>query len=105
MLSFRKRHQRKPTLSDLSYFIEETLVNDHFFPNNGEDEYSKKRAKHAGKCLAMNLTRAKEDQHQRKECQMFQKNHDLDVCFKYLCFKQQEHRTVEEFSQKKESVA
>lgn len=52
-----------------------------FFPNNGEDEYSKKRAKHAGKSLTMNLTRAKEDQHQSKEWQMCQKNHDLNVCF------------------------
>ena len=76
-----------------------------FFPNNGEDEYSKKRAKHARKSLTMNLTRAKEDQHQSKEWQMCQKNHDLNVCFKYLCFKQQEHRTVEEFFPKKENVA
>ena len=31
----------------------------------------------------MNLTGAKEDRNQKKECQMCQKNHDLDACFKY----------------------
>ena len=31
----------------------------------------------------MNLTGAKEDRNQKKECQMCQKNHDLDACLKY----------------------
>ena len=31
----------------------------------------------------MNLTGAKENSNQKKECQMCQKNHDLDACFKY----------------------
>ena len=30
----------------------------------------------------MNLTEAKEDGNQKKECQMCQKNHDLNCCFK-----------------------
>ena len=31
----------------------------------------------------MNLTGAKEDRNQKKECQMCQKNQDLDACFNY----------------------
>ena len=31
----------------------------------------------------MNLTGAKKDRNQKKECQMCQKNHDLDACLKY----------------------
>ena len=31
----------------------------------------------------MNLTGAKEDGNQKKDCQMCQKNHDLDAGFKY----------------------
>ena len=31
----------------------------------------------------MNLTGAKEDGNQKKDCQMYQKNHDLDAGFKY----------------------
>ena len=44
MLSLRKRHQKEPTLLDLSYFIvEETaLVNDPLFSNSAVDEYLEK---------------------------------------------------------------
>ena len=31
----------------------------------------------------MNLTGAKKDGNQKKECQMCQKNHDPDACLKY----------------------
>ena len=31
----------------------------------------------------MNLTGAKECEHQKKECQMSKKNHNLYTCFKY----------------------
>ena len=38
VLSLRKRHQREPTLSDLSYFIgeESALVNGPLFSNSAE---------------------------------------------------------------------
>ena len=39
--------------------------------------------KPARRSLRMNLTGAREDENQKKECQMCQKNHDLDACFKY----------------------
>ena len=83
-MSLRNRHQKELTLSDLSYFIEEesTLVNDPLFSKYAVDEYLEKLVKSA-KSLKMNLTGAMEDQHQKKECQMCQKNHDRDACFKY----------------------
>ena len=44
VLSLRKRHQKEPTFSDLSYFIKEesTLVNDPLFSNSAVDEYLEK---------------------------------------------------------------
>ena len=72
-------------LSDLSNFIEEesALVNDPLFSNSAVDECLEKLVKPAGRSLKMNLTGAREDRNQKKECQMCQKNHDLDACFKY----------------------
>ena len=77
-LSLRKRHQKEYTLSHLSYFIEEesALVNDPLFSNSAVDECLQKPVKPARRSLKMNLTGA-------IECQMCQKNHDLDACFKY----------------------
>ena len=85
VLSLRKRHQKEPTLSDLSYFIEEesVLVDDPLFSNSTVDEYLEKPVKPARRSLKMNLTEAKEDGNQKKECQMCQKDHDFDACFKY----------------------
>ena len=85
MLSLRKKHQREPTLSDLSYFIEKesALINDPLFSNSALDERSEKPLKPARRSWKMNLTGAKEDRNQKKECQMCQKNHDLDALFKY----------------------
>ena len=85
MLSLRKSYQREPTLSDLSYFIEEesALVNDQVFSNSAVDECLQKPVKPARRSLKMSLTGAKEDKNQKKERQMCQKNHDLDACFKY----------------------
>ena len=81
----RKRHQWESTLSDLFYFIEEesALVNDPLFSNSTVNECLQKPVKPARKSFKMNLTGAKEDRNQKKECQMCQKNLDLDVCFKY----------------------
>ena len=81
MLSLRKRHQKEPTLSDLTYFTEETsaLVNNPLFSNSVVDEYLEKPLKPARKSLKMNLTGAKEDGNQKKECYMCQENHDLDA--------------------------
>ena len=64
VLSLRKSHQKEPTLSDLSYFIEEEppLVNDPLFSNNAVDEYLEKPVKPARRSLKMNLTGAKEDE-------------------------------------------
>ena len=44
VLNLRKRHQKEPRLSDLSYFIEEesALVNDPLFSNSAVDEYLEK---------------------------------------------------------------
>ena len=39
--------------------------------------------KTARKIFKANLTTTKEDKHQKSECKMCQKNHDLDSCFKY----------------------
>ena len=85
MLSLRKRPQKELTLSDLSFLIEEesALVNDPLFSNSAVDEYLEKPVKPARRSLRMNLTGGKEDGDQKKECQMCQKNHDLDACFKY----------------------
>ena len=85
MLKLRKRHQKKSTLLDLSYFIEEhsALVNEPLFSNSAVDKYLKKSVKPAKRSLKMNLTGANEDGNQKKECQICQKNHDLDACFKY----------------------
>ena len=85
VLSLRKRHQKEPILSDLSYFIEEepALVDDPLFSKCAVDEYLEKPVKPARRSLKMNVTGAKEDENQKKECQMCQKNHDLDACFKY----------------------
>ena len=60
VMSLRKRYQKEPTLSDLSYFIEEEspLVNDPLFSNNAVDEYLEKTVKPAGRSLKMNLTGA-----------------------------------------------
>ena len=81
----RKRHQWEPTLPDLSYFIEENsaLVNDPLFSSSAVDECLEKPAKLARRSFKMNLTGGKEDRNQKEKCQMCQKNHDLDVCFKY----------------------
>ena len=81
----RKRHHWESTLSDLFYFIEEesALVNDPLFSNGTVNECLQKPVKPARRSFKMNLTGAKEDRNQKKECQMCQKNHDLDVCFKY----------------------
>ena len=63
MLSLRKIHQKEPTLTDLSYFIEEesALVYDPLFYNSAVDEYLEKPVKPARRSLKMNLTGAKED--------------------------------------------
>ena len=68
MLSLRKRHQKEPALSDLSYFIEEesALVNAPLFSNSAVDEYLEKLVKPARRSLKMNLTGAKEDGNQKK---------------------------------------
>ena len=70
MLSLRKRHQKEPTLSDLSYFIEEesVLANYPLFSSNAVDKYLEKPVKSARRSLKMNLTGAKEDENQKKEC-------------------------------------
>ena len=46
-LSLRKRHQKKPTLLDLSYFSEEesALADDLLFSNSAVDEYLDKLVK------------------------------------------------------------
>ena len=84
MLSLRKRHQKEPTLSDLSYFIEEesALINNPSFYNSAVDDYLEKPVKPVRRSLKMNLTGTKEHGNQTKECQMCQGNHDLDSCFK-----------------------
>ena len=85
MSSLTKRHQREPQLSDPSCSTEEesALVNGPLFSSNSVDEYLEKSEKPARRSLKMNLTGETEDQNQKKECQMCQKNHDLDACFKY----------------------
>ena len=85
MFSLRKRHQWEPTLSNLSYFIEEesALVNDPLFSNSALDEHLEKPVKPDRRTLKINLTGVKEDGNQKKECQVCQKNYDLDACFKY----------------------
>ena len=85
VLSLRKRQQKEPTLSDLSYFNEEesALVNDTLFYNSAVDDYLEKPVKPVRRSLKMNLTGAKEHGNQTKECQMCQKNHDLHSCFKF----------------------
>ena len=85
VLSLKKKHQEEPTLLDLSYFIEEesALINDVLFSNSAVDEYLEKPVKPAKRSLKMNLTGANEDGNQKKQCQMCQKNHDLDACLKY----------------------
>ena len=95
VLSLRKRSQRKPTLSHLSYFIEEesALVNDPLFSNSAVDECLEKTVKPAGRSLKMNLAGAKEDRNQKKKCQMCQKDHDLDACFKYKQLQADERKT------------
>ena len=47
MLRLKKRHQKEPTLSDLSYSIEEesALVNDPLSSNSAVDEYLEKLVK------------------------------------------------------------
>ena len=84
-MTLRKRHQKEPTLSDLSYFIEEesALLNDPLFSNSAVDAYLEKLINAARRSLKMNLTGVKEDGNQKKECQMFQKNHDHAACLKY----------------------
>ena len=74
VLKLRKRHQKKSTLLDLSYFL---------FSNSAVDKYLKKSVKPAKRSLKMNLTGANEDGNQKKQCQICQKIHDLDACFKY----------------------
>ena len=85
VLSSRKRHQREPTLSDLSYFIEEesALVNDPLFFNSAVDECLEEAVKPDRRSLKINLAGVKKDRSRKKECQMCQKNHDIDACFKY----------------------
>ena len=53
------------------------------FSNSTIDKCLEKPVNTARRSLKMNLTGAKEDRNQKKECQMCQKNHDLDACFKY----------------------
>ena len=79
MLSLRKRHQREPTLSDLSYFIEEesALVNDPLFFNSAVDECLEEAVKPDRRSLKINLAGVKKDRNRKKECQMCQKNHDM----------------------------
>ena len=62
--SFRERQQKQPTISDLSYFLEEesALVNDPLFSNSAGDECLEKPVKPARKSLKMNLTGAKQDE-------------------------------------------
>ena len=47
VLRLKKRHQKEPTLSDLSYCIEEesALVNDPLSSNSAVDEYLEKLVK------------------------------------------------------------
>ena len=61
VLSLRKRHQREPTLSDLSYFIEEesALVNDPFFSNSAVDECLEKPLKPARRSFEDDSDRSK----------------------------------------------
>ena len=95
VLSIRRRHKREPTLSDLTYFIEEetALVNDPLFSNNAYDEYLEKPVRPARRSLKMNLTGTKEDDCEKKQCQMCQKfNHDLDACYKYKKLEVNERR-------------
>ena len=47
---------------------EPALANDPLFSNNAVDEYFEKPVKPAKRSLKMNLTRAKEDENQKKEC-------------------------------------
>ena len=70
MLSLRKRQQKEPTLSDVSYFIEEesALVNDPLFSNSALDNYLEKPVKPVRRSLKINMTGAKEDGNQKKEC-------------------------------------
>ena len=72
VLKLRKRHQKKSTLLDLSYFIGEhsALLNEPMFSNSAVDKYFEKSEKPAKRSLKMNLTGANEDGNQKKECQM-----------------------------------
>ena len=59
------------------------MFNDPLFSNNAVDEYLEKPVKAARMSLEMNLRGTKEDENQKKECQMCQKNHVLGTYFKY----------------------
>ena len=59
------------------------LVNGPLFSNNAVDEYLEKPVKLARRSLKNILTGAKKDENQKKECQVCQKNHDLDAYFQH----------------------